>query len=140
MLISQSPDNPVEEGDFNRLDSAEHLRFQRVIAPAITTVKRTELFRPMVQSIELLDVPDQDRVLFHIAAKALFDGHVEREELEAVKVPLFEYVHELVARRIQEPGQDVISMMAPRHRRRIARLELATVTLPVTWEEILPAD
>jgi cytochrome P450 len=143
MLINQPPHAPVEEGDFNRMDGADHLRFRRVAAPAITTVKRTELFRPLVQRIvdelldalaaetspvdlhskfsnpltssvvaELLDVPHEERGLFHDAAKALFDGHVEFDELAAVTAPLFDYVGGLVARRIEEPGEDVISVMA----------------------------
>lgn len=49
VLANQPPDAEVEEGDFNRMDGQEHLRFRRVVAPAITTVKRTELFRPLVQ-------------------------------------------------------------------------------------------
>ncbi len=143
VLANQPPDAPVEEGDFNRMDGADHLRFRRVIAPAITTVKRTELFRPLVQRVvdglldelatetgpvdlherfsnpltssviaELLDVPDGERALFHNAARALFDGNVDVDELEAVQVPLFEYVSELVVRRMREPGEDVISVMA----------------------------
>ncbi|MFE0023740.1 cytochrome P450 [Amycolatopsis sp. NPDC059021] len=143
VLLNQPPGAAVEEGDFNRMDSTDHLRFRRVIAPAITTVKRTELFRPLVQRVvdelldalagetgpvdlharfstpltssviaELLDVPPEDGVLFHNAARALFDGHVDTEELEAVKVPLYAYVAELVAQRVQEPGEDVISVMA----------------------------
>jgi cytochrome P450 len=57
VLTNQPPDAELEEGDFNRMDGQDHLRFRRVVAPAITTVKRTELFRPMVQRTvdELLD-------------------------------------------------------------------------------------
>jgi cytochrome P450 len=147
VLINQPPDAAVEEGDFNRMDGADHLRFRRVAAPAITTVKRTELFRPLVQRTvddlldalatetgpidlhgkfsnpltssviaELLDVPYEERVLFHDVAKALFDAHIDFDQLEAVKVPLLDYVGELVARRIQEPGEDVISVMAAKAR------------------------
>lgn len=49
VLANQPPDAEIEEGDFNRMDGQEHLRFRRVVAPAVTTVKRTELFRPLVQ-------------------------------------------------------------------------------------------
>jgi len=143
VLLNQPPDAPIEEGDFNRMDGTDHLRFRRVVAPAITTVKRMELFRPLVQRLvdelldalaaetgpvdlhgefanpltssvvaELLDVPYEDRALFHDAAKAMFDAQVEYDELEAVKVPLFDYVHELVVARMREPGEDVISVMA----------------------------
>ncbi|QWF80976.1 cytochrome P450 [Amycolatopsis sp. CA-230715] len=57
LLANQPPDAPVEEGDFHRMDGAEYLRFRRVMGPAVTTVKRTELFRPVVQRRvdELLD-------------------------------------------------------------------------------------
>src|SRR4051812_30369089 len=42
LLANQPPDAPVEEGDFHRMDGDDYLRFRRVIAPSITTVKRTE--------------------------------------------------------------------------------------------------
>ncbi|WP_031469604.1 cytochrome P450 [Sciscionella sediminilitoris] len=51
LLANQPPDAPVEEGDFHRMDGTEYLRFRRVMGPAISTVKRTELFRPIVQRI-----------------------------------------------------------------------------------------
>jgi cytochrome P450 len=143
VLANQPPDAEVEEGDFNRMDGQDHLRFRRVVAPAVTTVKRTELFRPLVQRnvdklldelatetgpvdlherfsnpltstvvAELLDVPYEDRDLFGNVAKALFDSTTEVDEVDAAKAPLFEYVHGLVLRRIQEPGDDVISVIA----------------------------
>jgi cytochrome P450 len=161
VLANQPPDAVVEEGDFNRMDGADHLRFRRVIAPAITTVKRTELFRPLVQRIvdglldelanetgpidlherfsnpltssviaELLDVPEEERELFHNAARALFDGNVGVEELAAVRVPLYEYVYGLVDRRIREPGEDVISVMAAKAQaadRSFTELELTKI-------------
>ncbi|MFC0434356.1 cytochrome P450 [Kutzneria buriramensis] len=57
MLANMPPDQPVEEGDFSKMDGPEHVRFRRVFAPAISTVKRIEEFRPMVQRTadELLD-------------------------------------------------------------------------------------
>lgn len=57
LLANQPPDAPVEEGDFHRMDGADYVRFRRVMGPAISTVKRTELFRPVVQRTvdELLD-------------------------------------------------------------------------------------
>lgn len=57
VLANQPPDAEIEEGDFNRMDGQDHLRFRRVVAPAVTTVKRTELFRPLVQRTvdDLLD-------------------------------------------------------------------------------------
>jgi cytochrome P450 len=161
VLPNQPPDAPVEEGDFNRMDGADHLRFRRVIAPAITTVKRTELFRPLVQRVvdrlldalatepgpvdlhekfstpltssviaELLDVPGEERVLFHNVARALFDGHVDVDELAAAQIPLFEYVHQLVAHRMREPGKDVISVMAAKAQaaqRSFTELELTKI-------------
>jgi cytochrome P450 len=161
VLINQPPDAPVGEGDFNRMDSGDHLRFRRVIAPAITTVKRTELFRPLVERIvnelldelaaetepidlhgrfsnpltssviaELLDVPEPERPLFHTVARALFDARVDADELAAAQVPLFEYVHQLVVRRMREPGEDVISVMAAKARaadRSFTELELTKI-------------
>ena len=47
-----------------------------------------------------------------------------------MKVPLFEYVHELVARRIKEPGEDVISVMAAKAQaadRALTELELTKI-------------
>lgn len=147
LLANQPPDAPVEEGDFHRLDGDDYLRFRRVIAPSITTVKRTETFRPLVQRTvdelldglmtepgpvdlhqrfaspltssviaELLDVPPVERGLFADLAKALFDGTTDVEELDAARLPLFGYVYELVAARMREPGEDVISVMAARAR------------------------
>lgn len=49
LLANQPPDAPVEEGDFHRMDGADYVRFRRVMGPAISTVKRTERFRPVVQ-------------------------------------------------------------------------------------------
>jgi cytochrome P450 len=147
LLANQPPDAPVEEGDFHRMDGEDYLRFRRVIAPSITTVKRTESFRPLVQRTvdelldglaaepgpvdlherfsnpltssviaELLDVPPADRGLFGDLAKALFDGTTDVEDLDAVRLPLFGYVYNLVAARMREPGDDVISVMAARAR------------------------
>ncbi|GAA3438479.1 hypothetical protein [Kutzneria kofuensis] len=57
MLANMPPDKPLEEGDFSRMDGPDHVRFRRVFAPAISTVRRIEEFRPMVQRTadELLD-------------------------------------------------------------------------------------
>jgi len=57
MLANQPPDKPLEEGDFARMDGPDHVRFRRVFAPAISTMRRIEEFRPMVQRTadELLD-------------------------------------------------------------------------------------
>lgn len=51
------PGSPVEEGDFFRMDGPDHVRFRRVFAPAISTMKRVTTFRPLVQRLvdELLD-------------------------------------------------------------------------------------
>lgn len=143
LLANQPPDAPVEEGDFHRMDGSDYQRFRRVIAPSITTVKRTELFRPLIQGIvdelldelaaepgpvdlherfsnpltssviaELLDVPPADRSLFGDLAKALFDGTTDAEDLDAARLPLFGYLYNLVAARMREPGDDVISVIA----------------------------
>ncbi|MCK2244269.1 MULTISPECIES: cytochrome P450 [unclassified Crossiella] len=57
ILANMPPDSPVEQGDFFKMDGPEHVRFRRVFAPAITTVRRIEEFRPMVRRTadELLD-------------------------------------------------------------------------------------
>lgn len=57
ILANMPPTLPLEEGDFFRMDGPDHVRFRRVFAPAVSTVKRIELFRPMVQRTvdELLD-------------------------------------------------------------------------------------
>jgi len=51
VLANQPPDAPMIEGAFHRLDGAAHLRYRRVLAPAISTPKRVEQFRTMVQGI-----------------------------------------------------------------------------------------
>src|SRR5882757_1380884 len=89
-------DSPVNEGEFFHMDGPDHVRFRQVFAPAISTIKRIELFRPMIRRTvdelldglatatepvdlherfskpltstviaELLDVPHEDRALFH---------------------------------------------------------------------------
>jgi cytochrome P450 len=57
ILANMPPTLPIEEGDFFRMDGTDHVRFRRVFAPAVSTVKRVELFRPMVQRTvdDLLD-------------------------------------------------------------------------------------
>jgi len=57
VLANMPPTLPIEEGDFFRMDGPDHVRFRRVFAPAVSTVKRVELFRPMVQRTvdDLLD-------------------------------------------------------------------------------------
>jgi cytochrome P450 len=147
VLANQPPDAELEEGDFNRMDGQDHLRFRRVVAPAVTTVKRTELFRPLVQRTvdnlldalatetgpidlherfsnpltssvvaDLLDVPHTERDLFGNVAKALFDATTEVDDVDAAKSPLYDYVHDLVLRRMREPGDDVISVIAAKAR------------------------
>ncbi|MTD59622.1 cytochrome P450 [Amycolatopsis pithecellobii] len=161
MVFTMPPDAPVEEGNLNRMDGADHLRFRRVIAPAITTVKRTELFRPQIQRIvdelldelatetgpvdlhekfslplgatviaELLDIPREDRVLFLQLAKTLLARDAGAEELEAAQAPLFQYLYGLVTRRSQDPGDDVISVIAAKARNAegaFSDLELMTI-------------
>lgn len=57
VLANMPPDAAVEEGDFAKMDGPEHVRFRRVFAPAVTTARRIEEFRPMVRRTadELLD-------------------------------------------------------------------------------------
>ncbi|MFF0145625.1 cytochrome P450 [Amycolatopsis sulphurea] len=51
LLASTPPDSPVEEGDFARMDGADHVRFRHLFAPAVGTAKRMAEIRPMVQRI-----------------------------------------------------------------------------------------
>ncbi|OZM70816.1 cytochrome P450 [Amycolatopsis antarctica] len=104
LLANQPPDAPVEEGDFNRMDGEDYLRFRRVMAPAISTVKRTELFRPLVRSTvdELLDglAAEQGPVDLHqkfsnpltssIIAELLDVPHGDRELFRDLAKALFD--------------------------------------------------
>jgi cytochrome P450 len=44
-------DVPVSEGEFPRMDGAEHLRFRRHMAPEVSNMKRINQLRPLVQKI-----------------------------------------------------------------------------------------
>jgi cytochrome P450 len=57
ILANMPPDAPLEEGDFARMDGTDHVRFRRVLAPAVSTIKRVNTFRPIVQRTvdDLLD-------------------------------------------------------------------------------------
>jgi cytochrome P450 len=45
------PDLPVWEGQFPRMDGADHLRFRRHLAPEVSTVRRVNELRPLVQRV-----------------------------------------------------------------------------------------
>src|SRR5262245_10378145 len=51
VLASIGVDAPPIEGDFPRLDGAEHLRFRRQLAPEVSAYKRITGLRPLVQRI-----------------------------------------------------------------------------------------
>src|SRR5690348_16304572 len=51
LLAGFGGDTPVGEGEFARMDGAEHLRFRRHLAPEISSMKRIEQLRPLVQRI-----------------------------------------------------------------------------------------
>jgi cytochrome P450 len=51
MLASIGIDTPPIEGDFPRLDGAEHLRFRRLLAPEVSAYQRITALRPLVQRI-----------------------------------------------------------------------------------------
>ena len=57
MLPRMWPPQPMEPGDFNRMDGAEHLRFRRAFGIEIGAAKRMDALRPSVQRIvdEALD-------------------------------------------------------------------------------------
>ncbi|WP_211768479.1 cytochrome P450 [Kutzneria sp. CA-103260] len=143
VLANQPPDAPMVEGAFHRLDGAEHLRYRRVLAPAITTPRRIEQFRVMVQDIvndqvdtlaagpvdlhvaysrpvastvlaTLIDVPAEEHVLFQQAAETLFDDTVDRKTFLDAMIAVTGSVRALVQARRDEPGEDVVSVLIER--------------------------
>src|SRR5437868_2155214 len=40
-------DTPIGEGEFPRMDGADHLRFRRHLAPEVSSMKRIEQLRPL---------------------------------------------------------------------------------------------
>jgi cytochrome P450 len=51
VLAGFGGDQPVGEGEFPRMDGAEHLRFRRHMAPEISNMKRINQLRPLVERI-----------------------------------------------------------------------------------------
>jgi cytochrome P450 len=51
VMTHLSPDLPVWEGQFPRMDGAEHVRFRRHLAPEVSTLRRINQLRPVVQRI-----------------------------------------------------------------------------------------
>ncbi|MFF5228811.1 cytochrome P450 [Dactylosporangium sp. NPDC000521] len=51
ILLGYGGDTPVGEGEFPRMDGAEHLRFRRHMAPEVSNMKRINQLRPLVQQI-----------------------------------------------------------------------------------------
>ncbi len=51
ILLGFGGDTPVGEGEFPRMDGAEHLRFRRHMAPEVSNIKRINQLRPLVQKI-----------------------------------------------------------------------------------------
>ncbi|MET7425120.1 cytochrome P450 [Dactylosporangium sp. NPDC005555] len=51
ILLGFGGDIPVGEGEFPRMDGAEHLRFRRRMAPEVSNMKRIGQLRPLVQQI-----------------------------------------------------------------------------------------
>jgi cytochrome P450 len=51
ILFGYGGDIPVGEGEFPRMDGAEHLRFRRHMAPEVSNMKRINQLRPLVQQI-----------------------------------------------------------------------------------------
>jgi cytochrome P450 len=58
VLLGYGGDTPVAEGEFPRMDGAEHLRFRRHLAPEVSNMKRIDQLRPLVRQIvnERLDM------------------------------------------------------------------------------------
>jgi cytochrome P450 len=71
VLANQPPEAPMPVGSFHRYDGAEHMRFRRVLAPVVSTPRRVEEFRTMVQ-----DIVDR-RVDVLAAVPGPVDLHVE---------------------------------------------------------------
>lgn len=51
ILLGFGGDTPISEGEFPRMDGAEHLRFRRHMAPEVSNMKRINQLRPLVQKI-----------------------------------------------------------------------------------------
>lgn len=51
MMRDLDPDQPVEPGNFSRMDGPDHLRYRRYLAPEVATRKRIEQLRPTVRRI-----------------------------------------------------------------------------------------
>lgn len=138
-VYGMNPDSPIIEGDFPRMDGAEHERFRRAIAPELSP-RQMELFRPTVQRIvddvideaaavpgpvdfhaqlvmpivtqviaALLDVPYADRGLFQTITMTLLDTRSGADEVIEAGAPFFEYALNLVQDRRKNPGEDVLS-------------------------------
>ncbi|MFD3584518.1 cytochrome P450 [Streptomyces sp. NPDC058683] len=147
LVYGLDPDAPIVEGDFPRMDGAEHLRLRRAIAPELSP-RQVEELRPTVQRIVdglidelaaapgsadfctqlitpvttqviagLLDVPYADRGLFQKTATTLFDTTTSRDDVIEVGLPLFEYLLKLVQDRRQNPGADFLSRIITRGER-----------------------
>ncbi|MER5530446.1 cytochrome P450 [Streptomyces sp. NPDC002677] len=142
-----NPDAPIVEGDFPRMDGAEHLRLRRAIAPELSP-RQLDALRPAVQRIvddlidelatapgpadfctqlitpvttqviaRLLDVPYADRGVFQKTAMTLFDTTTSEDEVIKVGLPLFEYLLKLVQDRRGNPGEDLLSRIIARGER-----------------------
>jgi cytochrome P450 len=51
VLLGYGGETPVGEGEFPRMDGAEHLRFRRHMAPEVSNMKRVNQLRPLVRQI-----------------------------------------------------------------------------------------
>lgn len=145
MLPRMWPPQPLEPGDFNRMDGAEHLRFRRAFGIEIGAAKRMDALRPSVQRIvdealdaiagaeqpvdlheqfskpvttaviaDLMDVPYEDRQLFHDSAAAALDIDMDPETAAAAFDKLKAYVRKLLVDRRENPGDDALSHIIAR--------------------------
>ena len=145
MLPRMWPPQPMEPGDFNRMDGAEHLQFRRAFGIEIGAAKRMEGLRPAVQRIvderldaiagaeqpvdlhelfskpvttaviaDLMDVPYEDRQLFHDSASAALDINIDVETATAAFDKLKAYVRKLLVDRRENPGDDALSHIITR--------------------------
>lgn len=51
VLLGFGGETPIRDGEFPRMDGAEHLRFRRHMAPEISNMRRIEQLRPLVRRI-----------------------------------------------------------------------------------------
>ncbi|GAA1981952.1 cytochrome P450 [Amycolatopsis minnesotensis] len=143
ILANTPPDAPIDAGQFVRMDGADHLRFRRVLAPAISTAKRIAAIEPMVRRIvddkldelgagarpvdlhEQFAQPVTTAVIAELfgvpeSDRGLFHQAADAlflgtaEELDVLVGKLYQLLMELIARRRSEPTEDSLGILVGR--------------------------